>query len=83
MVVRGKAFAASIDFLGVERSLDPLDKMLDQALVQLVKDVGRDGGVDVTVWEIFPIRVGDWLDSCVATPCSKVVGVGIIQFECI
>ena len=43
--------AASIDFCTAKYSDDPLDHMLHDALVHLVKDVGGDGAIDVKKWE--------------------------------
>lgn len=62
-VVRRKARKTLIEFLGPDKPLDPLRKMPNQALIDLVKDVRGDGGMDVGMWVVFPERFENRSDS--------------------
>ena len=60
---------------------DPLDQMiLEDAFVELVKDVGSEGGEDVTEGEIFP----EWVNDSQAILCKVLWRVTICsEVECL
>lgn len=45
-----------VEFLRADNVFDPACEVLNEALVQLVKDIGGDTGVDVGVREFLPER---------------------------
>ena len=59
--------AASVELLRSIRRLGPVEKMFDDALVELMENVGRDGKEDVRVRQVFPKRMEKRLDTCCAT----------------
>ena len=60
---------------GAEHGLQPRDKMLRYALMELVEDVWGDGLVDVDIGQKFPERVDDWFYSHAGTPIDIFFGL--------
>lgn len=42
---------------------NPRNQVLDDALIELMEDVGGDGPIDVDIWQILPERLDDCLDT--------------------
>lgn len=62
-VVGRKSCKALVELLRSNQPLDPFGKMLHQSLVDLMKDIGGNGRVDVGMWMSFPEGVEDWGDA--------------------
>ena len=42
---------------------NPRNQVLDDALIELMEDVGGDGLIDVDIRQILPEQLNDWLDT--------------------
>ena len=75
--------ALCINLGSTVRGYHPLDKMLDNTLIKLMKNVGSDGSVDMGEWEIFPEGFNDRLDADVFACLKEMDWVIIETIECI
>ena len=49
-MILGKALAACVELCCTIDTFEPVQEMLDEALVELMKDVGSDGAINVRIW---------------------------------
>ena len=63
VMIGWKALASSIDFCCSTCCSEPCNKMLDDPLVELVKNVWGDRMIDMSKGKIFSEWVDHWLDA--------------------
>jgi hypothetical protein len=67
VVIWWKAGTVLVEFIASECCLEPIEEVLDEALIELMQDVRGDRGVNVDKWKVFPEGMLDGLDSSIPT----------------
>ena len=69
--------AACVDFIPAKGGEDPVGKVFDETLVELMEDVRSNGTENVDIGKVFPKGMIDRLDSGIETSACKVPQVRI------
>lgn len=78
LMVRRETSTTGIELLSAISGLEPSENVFDNALMELMQDVGSDRQEDVDVGKLFPERMAHWLDSRLAT-CTGECGGSVVN----